>query len=396
MDPDGIRVVQLIRGLDIGGLTGGAERFGLELARELNRRGHQVILAAFYHYQTAIENYWMECLNKEGIQTILATPWAGDNNLPGFINGIKTLSAALVQPVDICHSHFPLGTLAALILRRKKRSKIALRTAHNVREWDAGKNAWIRQLLFMRWLYPILLDAEVGVSQAVVDQLMKHPGARFAHHKPQLIYNAIPPIQESPGSPPKAVRALSRESEVIIGTVGRLTEQKGHRYLLQAIPAILEAFPGARFWFIGDGELREELKNLAKSLGIAGAVKFLGVQEDVPALLRQMDLFVLPSLWEGLPTVILEAMACNVPVIATDIPGTRELIQNEFSGWLVPPKDATSLSRCIIDVIKNEPARSKSCWNALETLKKYEIAAISDQYTALYFELLRRPVQKEK
>lgn len=151
--------------------------------------------------------------------------------------------------------------------------------------------------------------------------------------------------------PPAApVRNVALRAELVGGrpdfvvlTPARLHPQKGHTYLLQAAAQV----PGVTFVLAGDGPLRAELEAEARDLGVAGRCVFLGQRADVPALLATADLFVLPSLFEGLPVSVLEAMAAERPVVATAIGGTDEAITTEESGLLVPPRDPAALASAI-------------------------------------------------
>jgi len=122
-------------------------------------------------------------------------------------------------------------------------------------------------------------------------------------------------------------------------TVGRLATQKGHSYLLEAIARVVNEFPNAKFLFAGDGPLRAELETRVDALNIRNYVWFLGIRNDIPLLLSMCDGFILPSLWEGLPIALLEAMYAGLPVIATDVEGVDEIIKDGENGLLVPPAD---------------------------------------------------------
>lgn len=388
MGQDKIRVLQIIRGLDIGGDSGGAERFGVELARALNRRGNfEVIICAFFQLGTKTENYWLERLAEEGIETFFATRWCGYHNLRNYLKGLGVLLKNLgPRRVDICHSHFQLGSLTALYLRMSKRAARAVRTAHIRKEWNEGKYSWWLNRVFIQYLFPMFLDAEVGVSQAIVGYLSSHPGSRLGRRKPRLIHNAVflPDIETNYD----ANHSRKPKDGYLVGSVGRLTTQKGYIYLLEAIPKVLTILPNVHFVIIGDGELHTELLEYARRLGIQDHVDFLGLRTDVPSWLRQMDLFVLPSLWEGLPTAIMEAMACGVPVIATDIPGTNELVQDGITGWLVPEKDPQRLAQTILFALENHQLRKFVTQNAMNNLNQFTIEEITNDYIKLYDDIL--------
>ena len=345
-----VRVLILIAGLSIGQQSGGAERFGIELARHLPPEECEPIICAFWRRDLPTEARWANVLAASGVETFYAvargrrfTPWS-------YISGLQMISAHLHgRPPDVIHSQFQLGTVAALRLRRDLGAQVILRTAHGTveHEWE---NTWpgrACRLLFTHWLFPIGLDTEVGVSRAIVANMDRRPGARYWHKPMHLIYNGIPavPLRET-GDREAARGALGLSPDaLVIGSVGRLSEQKGYSYLLRALPIVLAQWPAARVVLIGDGELRGSLEAEAADLGIAHALTFVGARPDAGALYPAMDLFVLPSLWEGLPTVVLESMAAGVAVVTTDIPGTHDLIQEGTTGWLAPPADPAGLAR---------------------------------------------------
>ncbi len=109
----------------------------------------------------------------------------------------------------------------------------------------------------------------------------------------------------------------------------------------------MEKFPTTVFQIIGDGELRQSLEQRSRTLGIENNVQFLGTRPDVPELLAHMDVFVLPSLWEGMPIVILEAMAARKPIVASDVDGVSEIVVNKRDGILVPPRNPKELAQAI-------------------------------------------------
>lgn len=143
-------------------------------------------------------------------------------------------------------------------------------------------------------------------------------------------------------------RVMSVRSKIKFLTVARLTKQKGLEYLLRAIPAVIRNMQDVEFTIVGEGELRGELETLAKKLGISHIVTFVGFSNNIPVVLRESDAFVLPSIEEGLPLTILEAMATGVPVLATEVGGNKEIITNNVNGVLVPPRNVSALSDQII------------------------------------------------
>ncbi len=162
-------------------------------------------------------------------------------------------------------------------------------------------------------------------------------------------------------SAPPVSRAAARaalgihESTPLLGTVARLYEQKGHRYLVAAMLTVLAHHPDAGLVLIGDGPLRWELEGLTCSLGVGGRVWFLGARADARALIPAFDVAVLPSLFEGLPLFMLEAMAAGVPTVGTRVCGTAETIRDGETGLLVPVRDAAALGLAVVRLL-DDPA----------------------------------------
>jgi len=141
--------------------------------------------------------------------------------------------------------------------------------------------------------------------------------------------------------------------DIVLGTVARLSEQKGHRYLIDAIKEIVKKYENIRVLFIGDGPLRKKLELQVNQLGLDSIIKFLGFRSDVKEILGVLDIFILPSLFEGLPNVVLEAMACGKPVIATNVSGIPEIIVDHQTGILIPPKDSNAIVQAIFQMLEN-------------------------------------------
>lgn len=152
-------------------------------------------------------------------------------------------------------------------------------------------------------------------------------------------------------------RATARRSfgfadeDLIIGSAGRLAPQKGFIYAIRAMKTVAERFPQARLVIAGEGPLEAELRAEADALGVSGNVVFLGFRRDVAAFLAAMDVFVHPSLWEGLSISLMEAMAASCPIVASDIWGNREMIRNGVNGLLVEPANPAALAEALCSVL---------------------------------------------
>lgn len=141
--------------------------------------------------------------------------------------------------------------------------------------------------------------------------------------------------------------------------VGRLIQNKGVQYLLRAMPKILSVHPDASLQLVGDGPMRGYLERMANSLGISHAVAFLGIRDDVPDILAEADVFIRPSLTEGMPLAVLEAMSAGLPVVATPVAGVVELVKHGENGLLVPPGDPAALADAVTQLL-SDPHRRRS------------------------------------
>ena len=168
--------------------------------------------------------------------------------------------------------------------------------------------------------------------------------------------------------------------------VGRLAEQKGHRFALEAMPAILSEHPDARLLVAGEGHLRPALEERARALG--DHVSFLGIRDDVPSLIAHADLFVFPSLWEGQGNALLEAMAAGIPVVATDIPSTRETLSNGDEALLVPPADAAGLAAAVNRLLADASLAARLADAARTRAGDYDIDRTTRDLEAVYDRVL--------
>lgn len=388
-----VHVLQVVSGLAIGEPLGGAELFGAELVRHLNPDECVPMLCAVWRRGGPAERYWVERLRSNGIEVFFAADYRGQFSFPAFLRGVQAIGDHLAgRRVDVIHSHFQVGSVATLLLRRRLGARAILRTAHITVEWGPSVVGYLCRQTLTSWLFPYAFDVEAGVSQAVVDQLDRRPGARIGRRRAVFIPNGIALDRfEGVAKPtPGEIRQLGLSPDKLtVGSVGRLTGQKGYTYFLEAARTIVAQRQDVQFVLIGDGDLRDELQAYRDELGLQAHVHFLGARRDVASLLRSLDLFVLPSLWEGLPTVIMEAMASGVPVVATDILGTRELVKPGRNGWLVEPKDASGLADAITAALSDPERRLQMAQTALrETVPLYSMEAIACQYMGLYRTLL--------
>ena len=175
------------------------------------------------------------------------------------------------------------------------------------------------------------------------------------------IYNGID-LHKSPVTYSPRIFAKNlgiHSSSLVVGSIGSLRPVKGYEILLEAVPSVAEAFPQVNFLIMGDGVLRDSLELKVKGLKLEKNVIFLGHRDDVSKIIRLFDVFVLPSLTEGVSIALLEAMAASRPVVATNVGGNPEVMVSNKTGLLVPPGSPGALSEAIIKLLQDKPMREQ-------------------------------------
>jgi glycosyltransferase involved in cell wall biosynthesis len=389
-----IPVLEIISGFAIEGPLGGIERFGIELVQALDKAAVAPILCGMWAYDTPYEQGWLTKVVQQGIPAFIAADWQEDSPYRSFVAAYRGARQALAgQQVAIIHSHCQFGDMLAWWLKRPLGAQVLVRTVHNEREWPRRPE---RRLLLTNGLFPWLFTAELGVGQQVVQNLDARPVARLLGKKGVLAYNALNVSRfTTPPAPVEIARVRTElglpDTAVVFATIGRLTEQKGYAILLQAIAQLRPQLPHVHWLIIGDGPLASQLQQNATELGVADVVHFLGARPDIDLLLQICHLFVSSSLWEGLPTVILESMAAGVPVVATAVAGTKEIIHDQQTGILAPPGSAPDLAQAILRWLALPPTtQQKIRETAQQFVKaKFSITAVGKQHQTLYQTLIQ-------
>jgi sugar transferase (PEP-CTERM/EpsH1 system associated) len=219
--------------------------------------------------------------------------------------------------------------------------------------------------------------------------------ARVPAEKVVTVYNGID-VERFAALDPQATTHTRRAFGVpldapLLGSVGRLHPQKGLADLLVAFAQVREHIPFARLLLVGDGALRAELEAQACALGVSDAVIFAGTRPDVAEILAALDVFVLSSLWEGMPNAVMEAMAAGLPVVATAVGGVPELVVDGVTGLLVPPRDADGLSEAMCCLLR-DPARRRTMGQAgrKRVRQHFTVERMVRQTESLYEELVRK------
>lgn len=240
------------------------------------------------------------------------------------------------------------------------------------------------------WILSGLTCSAVAVSKSVEDFLIKK---RFVNRsKIRTIYNGAP-LDEFAVADEEKVKAARSEFGIpencrVIGTIGRLDEQKGITYFLKAARKINTVMPDIRFVIVGDGPKKEELENEVKELGLSGYFTFTGHRKDVPVIQSMLDLQVFPSLWEGTPLTVFEAMAMERAIVSTNVDGLGEVLENNRNALVVEPANPDQLSAGIIKVLSDASLAANLRIGAKEQSRNYDISRTVKNLENLYDELI--------
>jgi glycosyltransferase involved in cell wall biosynthesis len=290
------------------------------------------------------------------------------------------------ERIDVVHTHVWNADVWGRFSAWLARVPVRMMTAHNVDDWKTPAHLWVD------WGLGKLSTHVVCVSEAVRD--FYRTRAWVSSRKLSVILNGIDlrPFEEisTDGATKRRELGLPLQGP-ICSVVARLVPQKGHRYLLEALPSIRQVFPSAVVLLVGNGSERESLEQQARELGLYGdAVRFLGERRDIPEILKASDVVVLPSSErEGLSISVLEAMAARRPVVATDVGGNRQTIEDGRTGLIVPAADAGALSKALLRMLgEPELARSMGEAGRAKVEREFGVSRMVKQTADLYESLL--------
>jgi glycosyltransferase involved in cell wall biosynthesis len=241
-----------------------------------------------------------------------------------------------------------------------------------------------------RGVMNLVVDRFIAVAQAPKRQLVDWAG--LSGEKTAVIPNAVE-LQRYERVPEGARLEVRNQFGIpadapLLGSLARLDPQKGLAHLLDAMPAVLARVPTVHLLLVGDGVLRASLEQQSRELGLTGCVHFAGQQRDVPRYLTTFDIFVLPSLFEGLPLSILEAMAAGLPVVATAVDGTPEATEDGVTGYLVPPADPAALAAALAKLLEKPDTAARMSAEARIRARSFSLDALIDRLSRLYSEVL--------
>ncbi len=287
----------------------------------------------------------------------------------GQLRRVRQLAAQLqADRIDVVHSWLYLANAALGGVRLLSKSSPMITSARNCKVH--GTVNWLTNVWAFRCSRAIVANSQ-GVA-AYIARTYWAPRARI-----RVIPNAVDVERFHP---------VAAESAAVgpVVTVGRLVAQKNHSLFLAAAAALCREVPAARFVIVGDGPLRPVLEKQASALGIADRIWFAGERHDVEALLRTASVFWLTSHWEGMPNVVLEAMASGVPVIATDAGGAPELIRPGVDGFVVHGADGEQFVRRTREILGDAAARRRIAAAARARAEEFSVPRMVDALSHLY------------
>jgi len=361
-------------------LRGGAEKQLYLLASSLNQEEFRPIVV-----QLSSDNFPPVTTNNLSNLEIFHLPTQRLYGLSGFRQTVRLSLLAQKRRVDIIHTFFEksevMGWLAARL---------------------SGIPVWVtsrRDLGFKRKrIYDIIFRLTsrdcrkcIANCNAVKDQAIGQEN--IPPEKIEVIYNGLDLSEYQQTFKNKS---LMEELGLLDGTplVGLIAnfnfEIKGHIYFLGAAKKILEKVPDAKFVLVGDGPLRSRYEEVARELNIQKDVYFLGIRTDVPSIVSNLDVSVLSSTNEGFSNVIMESMAAGKPVVATKVGGSKEMVSDGITGYLVPPADSQAMAGAIINLLQN-PDKAIAMGSAGREVvqEKFTVETMVKKYEELYFSLLK-------
>jgi glycosyltransferase involved in cell wall biosynthesis len=286
--------------------------------------------------------------------------------------------------VDVLSCLLGITTLFGPFVGRLAGVPVVVNNQRNLSYWMRGR---AREAVY-GFVSRRIVDAVLVNSEAAERELTD----RFRVPRAKIVQTGVGVDVEAYAGTPRN-EAIADELGVrgrrVVGIVAKLSSVKGHEHFLAAAAEISRSFDDVRFLVVGDGPRRAELEGMAALLAISDRVRFVGVRDDVPTLLRLMDVFVLSSVSEGSPNAVMEAMAAGVPVVASDVGGLREIVADGVSGLLVPAGDSVSLAKAVLGLL-TDPARASAMGAAGQSRarEKYDVGRVVANVEAVLSKLL--------
>jgi glycosyltransferase involved in cell wall biosynthesis len=266
---------------------------------------------------------------------------------------------------------------------------VILTSRRNVRHWDSKQRLQWGERLRNRWTNLVVANANAPAT--VCANVEGFPPDRI-----QVIYNGV---NLGPCHPnPKLRRALRLgPTDLLVGNVANLKHVKRHDVLIRALRQVVDELPPTYLVICGEGEQRPALERLCRELGLLKHVFFLGLRHDLESIYRSLDLYVHSSCAEGLSNSVLEAMAHRVPVVATSVGGTCELLAGHAEDCLVPPGDVSALAKAMLRMLRDEALRSHRGLGGQRSIAdRFTVSRMVAEHESLYLTVLRRKAEAKQ
>lgn len=339
----------------------GAEIMCENLIYELTKKGHEAVAVSLYTKKTAIT----ERLKKNGVRVYYLDKKEGFN----FSLYRKIKRIIKQENPHVIHTHLHVMKYVIPTIRNKKTRKI--HTIHTLAEKDSGKVGRILNKLFFRFFGVV----PVALSEVVQDTIEK--SYKIDKNRIPIIYNGISLEKCLP-------KILYRcESKIKILHIGTFYPPKNHKGLIEAFSIFHKQQPNSVLQLIGDGENRHEIERLVENLGLTESVKFLGPQSNVYGYLHEADIFTLPSLYEGIPMTLIEAMGTGLPIVATKVGGIPDMLVNEESA-LLTEVDSEKIAGAFLRLANDETLRKRLGENAKNESIKFSAEVMAKKYLKIY------------
>ena len=393
---DRLRVLLTINGTDVGG----TETALAQLARELGRRKHHVTVMSL-----KTPGRLGRSLAQEGI-TVETLDMGEEIGLKELIRATWLLRRWLSRnPQDVVHSFLPRANIVSRVANRLS-GKRSLHVSSE-RSTDLNRGRFVIRLNRMTAIWT---DVIVVLTEAVRSIMEKRDG--LPADKMKLIGNGID-VKAAESAPTAGLREdLGVDARTtLLCSVGRLIPDKGHAYLLESLSHLDRPSSELGLVLVGDGPEDGTIRETASDLGLENRVHMIGYRSDVTSVFKDVDIFVLPSLEEGIPVTVLEAMACSLPVIATTVGGVADLVDDGTTGILVPPAEdwtrsehlrrqpddgaIAELTRAIEQMVDDRELRSRYARQGRERVNEFDLERLTDQYEDLYYRRLDQGSRSE-
>jgi len=370
----------------------GAQKVALRQARYFHQQGYKVTLCFFYDKYSLLDELRLQ--EAYSIVDLQAKVF----NQP-FRNGLRTIRALWRlywllkrQKISVIETLTRYSNVLGIVVAWLAGVPIRVSSQRNTL---LGVPNWFLRLDAMIVNSP-LVDKMIAVSEQTRHFCIEKE--RMSPHKIATIPNGVNLAEfEREQWLAGVLNALRTELHVpqgtlVITTVARLYPQKGHQYLVEAASIITSIYPNVLFLLIGDGVSRETIEASIRAYNLDRNFRLLGIRSDVPKLLALSDVFVLPSLYEGMPNVVLEAMAARLPVVATNVDGTQAVVVDGETGLLVPKADSDALAQAICKLLEDAGLREYMGQNGYDRVR----LQFSEQMMCHRYEELIRAIWKQK